>query len=45
LEAGRQDDRNDLAPEAAIQLVGQFPAEREQVRFDAAGVRAWDGVL
>jgi hypothetical protein len=31
--------------ESVVQLVGQFPAEGEQVRFDAAGVRERDGVV
>jgi hypothetical protein len=39
-EASCNDDRSNLAPDAAVQLVGQFPAQGEQVRFDAADTDA-----
>jgi len=37
-QASGQDERGNPAPDAPIQQVGQFPAEREQVRVDAAGI-------
>jgi hypothetical protein len=41
--AGCEDQRDNLAPDASVQHLSQLLAEREQVGFDAAGVRVREG--